>query len=158
MRYQVNQKNYYTEYLKRDDQLLALRLNRQSEAETRLNKLVKQARDKDREQVPESLRQAAEGDAEAAEEDVEMDRADKGLDARTIVIHPGSQNLRIGLASQILPKTVPMVVARKAEKAESEEDGGEPSPKRRKLENNGDKLLDDDVSQGRISYHEEIRY
>lgn len=137
--------------MKRDDQLLALRLNRQNEAETRLNKLVRQARDKDREQVPENLRQAAEGDAELAEDDVEMDGADKGLDTRTIVIHPGSQNLRIGLASQILPKTVPMVVARKADKSESEEDGAEPVPKRRKLENDGDKLFDDDVRVRRSS-------
>lgn len=53
---------------------------------------------------------------------------------KVIVIHPGSQNLRIGLASDPLPKTVPMVIARKWNCNESEEFGGEPSPKRVKLD------------------------
>ena len=56
------------------------------------------------------------------------------LGSKVIVIHPGSQNLRIGLASDALPKTVPMAIARKWEVSESEEEGGEPSPKRRKTE------------------------
>ena len=53
---------------------------------------------------------------------------------KVIVIHPGSQNLRIGLASDALPKTVPMVVARRWKCNESEEAGGESSPKRIKLD------------------------
>lgn len=56
------------------------------------------------------------------------------LGSKVIVIHPGSQNLRIGLASDALPKTVPMVIARKWEISESEENGGEPSPKRRRTD------------------------
>jgi len=60
--------------------------------------------------------------------------------SKTIVIHPGSQNLRIGLASDPLPKTVPMVVARKAEHSESEENAGEPKPKRRKVEGQGEQV------------------
>ncbi len=56
-------------------------------------------------------------------------------ESKVIVIHPGSQNLRIGLANDALPKTVPMVIARRSVRSESEEDGGEPIPKRRKLEN-----------------------
>ena len=81
--------------------------------------------------------------------DVDMDIDDEaGLDelggtsgdqdasgSKVIVIHPGSQNLRIGLASDALPKTVPMVVARKWKCSESEEHGAEPLPKRQKLEN-----------------------
>jgi actin-related protein 8 len=54
--------------------------------------------------------------------------------SKLIVIHPGSQNLRIGLGSDALPKTIPMVIARKWKESECEEDGGEPSPKRLKLE------------------------
>lgn len=50
-----------------------------------------------------------------------------------IVIHPGSQNLRIGFANDALPKSVPMVIARKWRCNESEEGGGEPAPKRIKL-------------------------
>lgn len=55
-------------------------------------------------------------------------------DTKIIVIHPGSQNLRVGLASDPLPKSVPMVIARKWEYSESEEDGTEPKPKRIRLE------------------------
>lgn len=56
------------------------------------------------------------------------------LGSKVIVIHPGSQNLRIGLASDALPKTVPMVIARRWETSESEENEGEPSPKRRRTD------------------------
>ena len=51
--------------------------------------------------------------------------------AKTIVIHIGSQNLRIGLATDALPRTVPMVIAKKAERSEAED--SEPKPKRIKL-------------------------
>lgn len=57
------------------------------------------------------------------------------LGSKVIVVHLGSQNLRIGLASDALPKTVPMVIARKAKESESEEDGVEPHPKRLKYDN-----------------------
>jgi actin-related protein 8 len=57
--------------------------------------------------------------------------------AKIIVIHPGSQNLRVGLASDALPKTVPMCIARKWKESESEENGGEPAPKRLKMETEG---------------------
>jgi len=73
--------------------------------------------------------------------------------SKTIVIHPGSQNLRIGLANDPLPKTVPMVIARKAEQSESEADAGEPKPKRRKVESQVDQVgLEDWVSLHRLSY------
>ena len=57
------------------------------------------------------------------------------LGSKTIIIHPGSQNLRIGLASDALPKTVPMVIARRWGKNESEETEDEPLPKRFKVNN-----------------------
>lgn len=60
------------------------------------------------------------------------------LGSKVIVIHLGSQNLRIGLASDALPKTVPMVIARKWEFSESEAEGGEPKPKRRRLDDGSD--------------------
>ncbi len=94
--------------------------------------------------------------------DIEMDLDDDvGLDessgpmgqdapgSKIVVIHPGSQNLRIGLASDALPKTVPMVIARRWTTNESEEDGGEPKPKRLKLDNGNlmepEKMFGDDV-------------
>lgn len=80
---------------------------------------------------------------DVADNDVtmDMDEDEDGQDqdqddlsgAKVIVIHPGSQNMRIGLANEPMPKTVPMVIARKAKQNESEEQP-EPSPKRLKLE------------------------
>ena len=101
--------------------------------------MTAKARDRDRE-----LAQANPNEAPPSGADLDMDddagMEDAGepltgqdaLGSKVIVIHPGSQNLRIGLASDALPKTVPMVIARKWKMSESEEDGGEPSPKRRK--------------------------
>lgn len=82
-----------------------------------------------------------------AEDELDLDGDSKPIHNRTIVIHPGSQNLRIGLASDILPKNVPMVIARKCDKAEFETDDGEPRPKRRKVESDSDKLFEDEVIQ-----------
>lgn len=116
-----------SEFLKRDDQILALRLAQ----EERLNARKKAAVDIDRARaygnqdgVPD-----AEQDMDL-DEDVAMD--DENYGSKTIIIHVGSQNLRLGLATDALPKTVPMVIARKAARAEAED--GEPRPKRLKLD------------------------
>ncbi|EWY97852.1 Actin-like protein arp8 [Fusarium odoratissimum] len=112
----INQKNYYTDYMKRDDQILALRL--QSDA-TR-DRLVQSARDRDR-----ALSKNANGElplpvADLPDEDGATTPS-AGLDpSRVIVIHPGSQNLRIGFASDALPKTIPMTLATKFPQTESE--------------------------------------
>ncbi|KAF7562013.1 hypothetical protein G7046_g2116 [Stylonectria norvegica] len=112
----INQKNYYTDYMKRDDQVLALRL--QNDA-TR-DRLVQSARDRDR-----ALSKPANGElplpvAELAEEDGAATPS-SGLDpSRVVVIHPGSQNLRIGFASDALPKTIPMTLATKFPQTETE--------------------------------------
>ncbi|KAL8996619.1 MAG: hypothetical protein Q9169_003901 [Polycauliona sp. 2 TL-2023] len=133
----INQKNYYTEYLKRDDQILPLRLQQ----EERRNRMTTNAKDRDR-----ALAQFKPGELPVPDIEMDLDE-DVGLDEGTglvgqdalgskiIVIHPGSQNLRIGLASDALPKTVPMVIARRSPTNESEKDGGEPKPKRLKLDN-----------------------
>ena len=130
----INQKNYYTEFLKRDDQILPLRLIQ----EERRNVMTSKAKDRDR-----NLAQGA--DAEPGQ-DIEMDddigmedggEAMNGQEAagsKVIVVHLGSQNLRVGLASDALPKTVPMVIARRWRHSESEENESEPSPKRRKTD------------------------
>ena len=71
------------------------------------------------------------------------------LGSKVIVMHPGSQNLRIGLASDALPKTVPMVIARKWTECESEEGDGEPTPKRLKRDDGStlepEKMFGDEV-------------
>ncbi|CAF3474681.1 unnamed protein product [Fusarium graminearum] len=112
----INQKNYYTDYMKRDDQVLALRL--QSDA-TR-DRLVQNARDRDR-----VLSKSANGElplpvADLPDEDGAATPS-AGIDpSKIIVIHPGSQNLRIGFASDALPKTIPMTLATKFPQTESE--------------------------------------
>ncbi|EEP76739.1 conserved hypothetical protein [Uncinocarpus reesii 1704] len=130
----INQKNYYTEYLKRDDQILAYRL--QNEAAR--DRMAKNAKDRDRAlatknevPLPES---EADADGDTTMVDASGEKAQELVGSKTIVIHVGSQNLRIGLASDALPKTVPMVIARRAEENEAEQDGGEPRPKRLKLD------------------------
>ncbi|KAE9979196.1 hypothetical protein EG328_001032 [Venturia inaequalis] len=131
----INQKNYYTEYLKRDDQYLAYRTLQ----EENTNRMVKEARDRDRASALSNGVPLAEP-ANGTVEDVPMEGMDTNENpdephgSKIIVIHPGSQNLRIGLANDALPKTVPMVIARKWRESESEENGGEPSPKRMKMD------------------------
>ncbi|KAL8715027.1 MAG: hypothetical protein Q9220_000984 [cf. Caloplaca sp. 1 TL-2023] len=132
----INQKNYYTEYLKREDQILPLRLQQ----EERRNHMTTNAKDRDR-----ALAQSRPGEPPLPDLEMDIDD-DVGLDdvnglggqdalgSKIVIIHPGSQNLRIGLASDALPKTVPMVIARRWNCCESEEEGGEPRPKRLKLD------------------------
>lgn len=103
--------------MKRDDQILALRL--QSDA-TR-DKLVQSARDRDR-----FLSKPANGElplpVPAMADDEDNTAASSGpIDpSRIIVIHPGSQNLRIGFASDALPKTVPTALATPFAQTEAE--------------------------------------
>ena len=126
-----------SEYLKRDDQILPLRILQ----EERRNRMTATAKDKDRALAQASLNEAPQSGVDMdIDDDVGMEDAGEpltgqdALGSKVIVIHPGSQNLRIGLASDALPKTVPMVIARKSNVSESEETGGEPSPKRLKTE------------------------
>lgn len=127
----------HSEYLKRDDQILPLRILQ----EERRNRMTATAKDRDRALAQASLNEAPQSGVDMdIDDDVGMEDAGEpltgqdALGSKVIVIHPGSQNLRIGLASDALPKTVPMVIARKSNVSESEENGGEPSPKRLKRE------------------------
>lgn len=97
--------------------------------------MAKMAKDRDR-----ALAMSKSNDPEADAEmdgDANMEDAEESpteaLGSKTIVIHLGSQNMRIGLASHALPKTVPMVIARKSATSECE-DREEPNPKRLKLD------------------------
>merc|ERR1712093_349342 len=125
----INQKNYYTEYMKRDDQILPFRL--QNEANR--DKMIRNAKDRDRE-----LARTGNTDVPIptnADGDEDEDGAGDGADfSKIIVIHPGSQNLRIGLASDALPKSIPMNIACKWKECESQE--YEVRPKRQKLDIN----------------------
>lgn len=118
--------------MKRDDQILALRT--QSDA-TRA-RLVQTAKDRDREralnprgEIPLLAEDVPEEEPTVVGED------DNGVGvndpSRIIIIHPGSQNLRIGFASDALPKTIPMALATRYPQTESEEHEALP---RRKFE------------------------
>src|SRR5689334_1105110 len=100
--------------MKRDDQILALRL----QGDATRDRLVQNAKDRDR-----ALNQH--GDLPLPPDQPADDvpaPAPAALDpSKIIVIHPGSQNLRIGFASDALPKTIPMVVATKWPQTEDEE-------------------------------------
>ncbi|EGP89779.1 actin-related protein, ARP8 class [Zymoseptoria tritici IPO323] len=125
----INQKNYYTEFLKRDDQVLALRLQQ----EERLDRRKKAAVDLDRARA----QNGQEGPFPDADPDLDEDDSMEDVDgenygSKTIIIHVGSQNLRLGFATDALPKTVPMVIARRADHTEAED--SEPVPKRIKLD------------------------
>lgn len=104
----------YSEYMKRDEQVLSLRL----QAEANRDRLVQNAKDKDR-----ALARTGQADVPLpsfTDDQAEEERGD-GLDpSKTIVIHPGSQNLRIGFANDALPKTIPMTLATKFPQTESE--------------------------------------
>lgn len=121
---------YLSDFLKRDDQILALRLQQ----DERLDRRKRAAVDVDRARA----QQAADGlpftepDPDV-DDDVALDDADaENFGSKTIVIHVGSQNLRLGFATDALPKTVPMVIARKSKHTEA--DVHEPKPKRVKLD------------------------
>lgn len=103
--------------------------------------MTAKAKDRDRYLAQTSTNDAPQSGADIdINDDVDMEdpgellTGQDALGSKVIVIHPGSQNLRIGLASDALPKTVPMVIARRGKVSESEEDGSEPAPKRRKTD------------------------
>lgn len=100
--------------------------------------MTKTAKDRDRALAMAKSNDLGISEADAdADGDTNMDEAEETptetVGSKVIVIHVGSQNLRIGLSSDALPKTIPMVIARKAATSESE-DHEEPYPKRLKLD------------------------
>ena len=116
--------------------------------------MATKAKDRDREMAQSGVADISMADADIdVDDDVWMEEGigtgQDALGSKVIVIHPGSQNLRIGLANDPLPKTIPMVIARKWPINESEEHGGEPSPKRMKTDDGStlapDKIFDEDV-------------
>ncbi|KAI0480212.1 hypothetical protein GGR56DRAFT_687195 [Xylariaceae sp. FL0804] len=112
----INQKNYYTDYMKRDDQVLALRL----QAEAARERLVQSAKDRDRALARNGHAEVPLPVADMQPEEAAATVSDGTDPSKIIVIHPGSQNLRIGFASDALPRTVPMTLATKFPQTEAE--------------------------------------
>lgn len=121
--------------MKRDDQILALRL----QTEANRDKMIRTAKDRDRAlartgntDVPIPI-----GEENDFGEDGTGSADADGFDAsKIIVIHPGSQNLRVGFASDALPKSVPMVIASRFPRTESER--YERRPRRYKVDDDSD--------------------
>lgn len=123
----ITSTNFYgcREFGKRDDQLLASRLQNEANQE----KLIRDAKNKDR-----ALARTGTADVPLPmdEDEEDTDATDELAASKIIVIHPGSQNLRIGLANDALPKTVIMAIAERFPATESQE--YEPRPKRQNPE------------------------
>lgn len=128
--------------MKRDDQILPFRL--QNEANR--DKMIRNAKDKDR-----ALARTGNTDVptptnnEGAPEEEDAATNDGFDPSKIIVIHPGSQNLRIGLASDALPKSIPMCLAVKWQQTESQE--SEPRPKRQKLDSTPEHQFGEEFSK-----------
>jgi actin-related protein 8 len=128
--------------MKRDDQILTLRIQNDANRD----RMVQSAKDRDR-----ALARTGETDIPVptiVDGEPEIDGAGmpSNLDAsKIIVIHPGSQNLRIGFASDALPKTIPLCIASKWHTTESEEH--EPLPKRQKLDTTPDQQFGEDFTK-----------
>ena len=115
--------------------------------------MTKEARDRDR-ALALNGRTGADGETYAEDEMLpDENMAPTGgqevWGSKILVMHPGSQNLRIGLASDALPRTVPMVIARKWNHTESEDESEGPLPKRVKTSDDEEiepeKLFGDEV-------------
>ncbi|OLL24237.1 putative actin-related protein 8 [Neolecta irregularis DAH-3] len=104
----INQKNYYTEYLKKDDQFWVNRKILADLAEENARKAKKTEGNQD-------VAKSVQDDLPMEDEDDEDSTVNEQAGSRIIVIHPGSRNLRIGLASDAFPKTVPNVIARRVD-------------------------------------------
>lgn len=108
--------------MKRDDQILPLRVQNDANRD----RLVQSAKDRDRERALNPRGEVPLLAEDVPEEEVAVPDEDgnvpvKNDPSRIIIIHPGSQNLRIGFASDALPKTIPMTLATRFPQTEAEQ-------------------------------------
>lgn len=158
----INQKNYYTDYLKKDEQISFVR-NRRAERLLALKKKTEMKKDGSDTGETKEGEKAATEEAEAnnkktvgAEEDEEEEdeeeeneneeiseeKSKQGFD--TIVIHPGSSNIRIGRATDAYPRTVPTVVAFPNKEQITET---EPKPRRQLVD--GEVVFDEEFEEAK---------
>ncbi|CCG83898.1 protein of unknown function [Taphrina deformans PYCC 5710] len=110
----INQKNFYTEYLKNDNQYFANRQiaeNAKKAAQMKKAKLAEKGSTDDGRTGVVAKTTGANDDSDDEDEEDTGERA--ALGSKTIVLHLGSSNTRLGLASDPHPKSVPTVLARK---------------------------------------------
>lgn len=144
----INQKNYFTDYLKKDDQIFILRERKQ----IRLNKVqLKQIKKDQGTPIPGATPNIG-ADEEDEMEDDEPEEIDDRLGSKTIVIHPGSRNIRIGLGSDVYPKTFPFVLAIPKDDQTNKEDDDEVDENQQIVQEQGRKLLQRDFKE-RMRYY-----
>ncbi|ODV93858.1 hypothetical protein PACTADRAFT_51607 [Pachysolen tannophilus NRRL Y-2460] len=113
----INQKNYYTDYLKKDDQITLLRNIK--EVNFNLNQAKKTNRVKQSSvtntATPDVNTMADDDEVDDDDDDEEDDENNTSEKVRAgsdvIVIHPGSTSIRIGLSTDVYPKVWKNVIA-----------------------------------------------
>lgn len=117
----INQKNYFADYLKKDEQAMLIR-------NWRTEKLLQtQTKDPSKTSSSADGKKSANGDDDDDDEDDDDNEAEEGVQGKgsmghdTIVIHPGSEFMRIGRATDGLPHSVPMVIAIKNKQKDNSE-------------------------------------
>lgn len=111
----INQKNYFTEYLRKDDQIRFIRNWRSQKLQQQLLKQSSPVPKDSLKKEDPPKDPAPKDEDEDEDEDDEDDDDSKPEKARighdTIVIHPGSAYTRIGRATDAVPVTIPTVIA-----------------------------------------------
>ncbi len=114
----INQKNYFTDYLKKDEQFRMIRQVKERVFEFRLAKKRKH-NDKAKNQdiitklkhTPSVASNLSSVNSSGTEDDADDDA--EASSEKVLILHPGSENVRIGLSTDISPKIVKNLVARK---------------------------------------------
>ncbi|ODV77573.1 actin-related protein [Suhomyces tanzawaensis NRRL Y-17324] len=152
----INQKNYFTEYLRKDEQISFIRNwrtekylqqklknNGQSENTAAKGDGANNFDDFDLNDIEAEMNKKKIATTEADDEEEEDDEENETEETReekakighdTIIIHPGSSYLRIGRATDAVPVTIPTVIAI-PRKNESKQSNREPLPTRTVNEN-----------------------
>lgn len=99
----INQKNYSSDYLKKDDQIFAMRERKSLRNPNSGNGNGNTGNNAASNATPEVIPEEEDND--------DNDDAEGTDDLNTIVIHPGSKFLKIGFATDVLPQSVPSCIA-----------------------------------------------
>ncbi|KAH3669265.1 hypothetical protein OGAPHI_001386 [Ogataea philodendri] len=106
----INQKNYYTDYLKKDEQIMMIREMRQRLLQARLAK--KQAELEKKQESQNMVNKiSSHGFDFDDNEDEDDDEDDAKMGSKIVVLQPGSANVRVGLSSDVDPLVIPNLVA-----------------------------------------------
>ncbi|SJX64672.1 related to ARP8-Actin-related protein [Sporisorium reilianum f. sp. reilianum] len=123
----LNAKNVSSSYLKTEAQTWISRSQAAVQSQQGQSKKRRLDALKDGADAPDaSINMDEDDDLDA--DDGEREAAENTPAHRTIVIHPGSQNLRLGRATDLFPISLPNVIARRAKKAAPAKEAGAAAP------------------------------